>query len=262
MLLLVDAGNSRIKWALAEASANGKLGAWAEYGSIETGEVAQLAPVWDQRSRPRDSPISRILVSNVAGQGLRKELEQVLQAASDLQSVPVCWFASAPAAGGIRNGYRNPAQLGCDRLAAAIGAHALFPQEALIVASCGTATTIDAITADGIFLGGMILPGLSLMTRSLAAHTAQLPQVSLDVKALPPFADNTEDAIASGCMAAQAGAIERSLAVHARNSHGARCVLSGGAASALVSQLSVACSQVDNLVLVGLQVLGQQQQVA
>ena len=61
----------------------------------------------------------------------------------------------------------------------------------------------------GDFLGGMILPGLDMMARALAAGTAQLPHIDARASGLAPFADNTADAIASGCIAAQAGAIER-----------------------------------------------------
>ena len=126
-----------------------------------------------------------------------------------LPTTAIDWFASVPQLAGVRNGYRNPAQLGCDRFAAAIGAHALEPGKALVVATCGTATTIDALSADGDFLGGMILPGLGLMASSLARNTAQLPQIAASGAVPAGFADNTDDAILSGCLSAQAGAIER-----------------------------------------------------
>jgi type III pantothenate kinase len=130
----------------------------------------------------------------------------------------------------------------------------MFPGEALVVATCGTATTVDALTADGRFLGGMILPGLRLMAGALARNTAQLPHVAEDAIVPAIFADNTDDAIASGCMAAQAGAIERAVAAHGK--HGAaRCILSGGAAHLIAPHLSIPHSKVDNLVLVGLQVV-------
>ena len=69
---------------------------------------------------------------------------------------------------GLRNGYRNPAQLGCDRFAAAIGAHALAPGKALIVATCGTATTVDAVTRRRRFPGRDDPAGPGLMAGSLA----------------------------------------------------------------------------------------------
>lgn len=257
MLLLVDAGNTRVKWALLETatlSAVG-LGHWSAFGTVRREDLNKLGDVW------RGTPIARVLISNVAGQAMHDGLEKMLLHAHGLKPVPVVWFQSASEAGGIRNGYRNPAQLGCDRFAAAIGAHALFPQETLLVATCGTATTLDAVTADGRFMGGMILPGLGLMTTSLARNTAQLPQATQSNQTLKSFADNTDDAIISGCLTAQAGAIERAVAALAAEHGAVKCVLSGGAARFIAPHLTVAHQIVDNLVLTGLQVVATQSRV-
>lgn len=245
MLLLIDAGNTRVKWVLV---ANGErtLGRWADAGMVEHAQIRQLCDAWDKRN------IVRVLISNVAGQAMRDMLEQVLLGALGMQPVPLEWFASAPAMAGIRNNYRQPTQLGCDRFASAIAAHALFPRQALVVATCGTATTVDAITADGIFLGGMILPGLGLMATSLAKNTAQLPQVAEMLDVSDPFADHTDAAIVSGCLAAQAGAIERATTAHAKRQGKVQCILSGGAARLIAPHLSVPHTTVDNLVLLGL----------
>ncbi|MEO7580019.1 MAG: type III pantothenate kinase, partial [Massilia sp.] len=160
----------------------------------------------------------------------------------------ITWFAAQETLGGLRNGYRDPAKLGADRFAAAIGARALAPDQALVVATCGTATTIDALSADGRFVGGMILPGLALMASSLAHNTAQLPHVAAS-DALPPvFADNTGDAIVSGCLSAQAGAIERAFRLH----QAGLCILSGGAARFIAPALTAPHRMVDNIVLIGL----------
>jgi type III pantothenate kinase len=254
MLLLVDAGNTRVKWAAIPTGAlheSDMLGRWAASGSVERAQVRQLTDVW------RDLKIARVILSNVAGQAMRDELGQTLLSVLGLKPVPLEWFASVPQLAGIRNAYRNPAQLGCDRFASVIGAHALFPGQPLIVATCGTATTVDAVTADGIFVGGMILPGLGLMASSLAKNTAQLPQVAENLAVSEPFADNTDAAIVSGCIAAQTGAIERAVAAHMLRQgveKGAvQCILSGGAAALIAPHLAVPHRKVDNLVLIGLQ---------
>jgi type III pantothenate kinase len=248
MLLLVDAGNTRIKWALMArtALAGAPLGNWAAYGTVRREDVDQLADVW------RDAKIAHVLVSNVAGRDISDVLENLLLRAAGLKPVPIEWFKSVENLAGVRNAYRNPSQLGADRFAAAIGAHALYPDQALVLATCGTATTVDAISADGVFLGGMILPGLATMAASLAANT-QLPQVAAHIEAVTPFADNTDDAIASGCLAAQVGAIERAVAAHAHQAGGAQCIISGGAAAMIAPHLSIPCHKVENLVLIGLQ---------
>jgi type III pantothenate kinase len=186
--------------------------------------------------------VARAIVSNVAGSAMRERL------ASLLPQVPVEWFASSASRAGLANGYRNPAQLGCDRFAAAIGARALVPGRSLVVATCGTATTIDAVSAGGVFIGGMILPGLGLMASSLAKNTAQLPQVAPGAAPPPQFADNTDDAIVSGCLNAQAGAIERAVAAHRADA----CILSGGAAPWVAPALTISYQLADNIVLAGL----------
>ncbi len=235
MLLLIDAGNTRIKWALAEEHA--APGQWSAAGAVAHAELNHLPAAWQGHA------VRRAVVSNVAGARLRDQLQLMIPATA------IDWFASRAELAGLRNGYRNPAQLGCDRFAAALGARTLEPGKALIVATCGTATTIDALSADGVFLGGMIAPGLGLMAASLARNTAQLPHIEAG-RALPSgFADNTDDAILSGCLAAQAGAIERACALH----RAALCIVSGGAAPFIAPLLASAHRMVDNIVLIGLQ---------
>lgn len=234
MMLLIDAGNTRVKWALVDDDA--ALGSWRAHGAGLHAELDRMAREW--------VGCTRALISNVAGPLLRERIAAALPA-----GIVVEWFASTDERAGLRNGYREPARLGCDRFAAAIGARALAPGQDLIVATCGTATTVDAVRADGLFIGGMILPGLALMASSLARNTAQLPQVAAGRATPPLFGDNTDDAIVAGCLSAQAGAIERAVAGHGAQA----CIVSGGAAPSIAPALKVDHLAVDNIVLVGLQ---------
>ena len=264
MLLLIDAGNTRIKWALAgPAPVAADLGRWTASGAVLHDGIERLAHDWGT------SPVTMVLIANVAGASVQAALVRQLEILQqeriaidpEENAAPVIhWFASTAQVAGVHNRYRMAERLGCDRLAALIGARALLPDQALIVAVCGTATTIDALTASGDFIGGMILPGPALMAASLARHTAQLPAVAAITAVtgqiavatgMRLFADNTEDAITSGCLAAQAGAIERAVAEH----DGAHCLLSGGAAHLVAPRLRAAATLVDNLVLIGLQVV-------
>ncbi|GAB2865917.1 type III pantothenate kinase [Pseudoduganella ginsengisoli] len=244
---LIDAGNTRIKWALAASDA--PLGVWLAYGAVMHADAAQLTEAW-RGAVAAHGAAGKVIVANVAGADRRALLESMLEMAGVAQPSGIDWFASVAERAGVRNGYRTHGQLGCDRFAAAIGAHALVPGQALIVANCGTATTIDAVTADGAFLGGMILPGLGLMATSLARNTAQLPQIAQGGKLPSGFADNTDDAILSGLLAAQAGAIERACALHGAQA----CLVSGGAAQYIAPALGahVPYRLVDNIVLTGL----------
>jgi type III pantothenate kinase len=235
VLLLVDCGNTRVKWALAAPGAG--LGAWTDSGVVLHDEVASLGPRWHAAG------VTRIITANVAGEALAARL------AAEYPPAPLWPFRSQDALGPLRNGYRDSSRLGADRFAAALGAQALQPGATLLVANCGTATTIDLVRADGLFAGGMILPGLSLMAQALGRHTAQLPTVSPEAAGSASFADHTEGAIAAGCMDAQTGAIERAC----RLAPDARLLLSGGAAAAIAPHLAVPYRMVDNIVLIGLQ---------
>ena len=166
MLLLIDAGNTRIKWGIPHKQQvpAPTPPAWLVITSIPHHEIDDLAIAWQQY------PVSKVLISNVAGAEVKARLTTLL-----LQTFPeasVEWFASQAECAGVTNQYLHPQQLGCDRFASAIAAAYLYPQQHLIVATCGTATTVDAVTAQASFEGGMILPGLKLMAESLARNTA------------------------------------------------------------------------------------------
>jgi type III pantothenate kinase len=80
---------------------------------------------------------------------------------------------------GLRVRYRNPHEVGADRVAGAVGAAQRHPAKNLIVVDCGTATTFDVITAEGDYLGGAILPGIGISVEALAGRTAKLPSVEI-----------------------------------------------------------------------------------
>ena len=230
MILCIDSGNSRIKWALHGADG------WLESGVLEHAAVGQLALLSERSAQP-----ARIMLANVAGddpaQAIREALGAWLPALQEVKS--------GAAAGGVVNLYKEPARLGVDRWCALIGARSLVSGPCLVVMA-GTATTIDTLDGEGRFCGGLILPGLELMRRSLARDTAALP---LAAGRHAPWPRCTDDAITSGCLEAQAGAIERAFA---RLPGNASCLLSGGAAGAIAEHLGVPHRQVGNLVLDGL----------
>ncbi|MDP5007774.1 MAG: type III pantothenate kinase [Glaciimonas sp.] len=263
--LFIDAGNTRIKWALLDdpiaPSATPSVPTWSACGSVTHANMAELPVAWSNARALKRSTKLHALISNVAGSAMRLHLEKLLTETFGAD-VTVTWFASEPQLAGIRNAYRDPTQLGCDRFATAIAAHYLFPQQTLLVVTCGTATTIDAISEHGVFVGGMILPGLGTMASSLARNTAQLPLPSetdyLGIAA--HFADNTDDAIVSGCIIAQVGAIEHAITLQERHllrmpqmtTDNVTCILAGGAANYIAPHLSHSYEIVDNLVLIGL----------
>jgi len=230
MILAVDCGNSRLKWGLHEN------GGWREAGAVPVSELARLEKSWK-----KFMPADKVIVANVAGQSMRKRLENLFAR----RSMAPEWVKAKRYECGVTNAYGRPDQLGPDRWAALIGAWSILRAPCLVVAA-GTATTVDVLRGDGRFVGGVILPGLDLMKRSLARGTAQLPFARGRFSAEPR---NTADAIETGCLLAQAGAIERTFAAM---EHGAACVLAGGAARRIARHLSIPVRFVDNLVLEGL----------
>lgn len=80
---------------------------------------------------------------------------------------------------GLNIKYRNPLEVGADRIANAIAGTQLFPGKDLIIVDFGTATTFDVVTAEKEYLGGLILPGLRISMEALEAQTAKLPSVEI-----------------------------------------------------------------------------------
>jgi len=277
--LLIDSGNSRIKWARADC--HGKLGEIgmlqhdADAGLGDTGTLAALRELpWARHSPAAATPHS-IWISNVAGATAAQRIATLLDA---------CWpevarhtITTQFRQCGVSNRYQTPAQLGSDRWAGLIAAHAAYPGEHLLIATCGTATTLECLHADGAFNGGLIVPGWTLMMRALGQHTAQLPTLtveqardSLKRKSAPQgqsegltdhldnaefqgFALETEASISRGCLFAQAGVIERAWQTWSDFLQASvRLILSGGAADAIAPALRIAHTRHDHLVLAGL----------
>jgi type III pantothenate kinase len=261
-MLVIDAGNSFVKWALS--TPEGDLARapqpWIARGQVALSDLECLESAWADLSRP-----GTIIGSCVGGDAVRQTIEQSLNSAWP----PIHWIRSeaisgkvtggaitggaitsgAATSGAIINGYAQPAQLGTDRWAALIGARALLGAQAALVVMCGTATTIDLLTAPGHFTGGVILPGLELMQTVLHERTAALSRYSGHVVAHP---DCTADAIASGCLHAQAGAIERLWHLHRGAHEPLTCLIAGGAAPSIGPFLTVPYQIRADLVLLGL----------
>jgi len=252
-LLLIDAGNSRIKWALALAD-----GTLQHHGALAHADTDD-APDWSGLPTPAGA-----WISNVAGERVAARIDALLD--TRWPALPRTTIRACAQQCGITNGYDTPESLGSDRWAGMIGAHAAFPGEPLLIATFGTATTLEAVRADGRFVGGLIAPGWSLMMRSLGENTAQLPV--LDAPAAggpgthaprPWFATDTRRSISAGCALAQASLVER-MWTELRDEWQApvRLVVSGGAADEVIAVLAAPFTRHDSLVLSGLALIAAQ----
>jgi type III pantothenate kinase len=89
------------------------------------------------------------------------------------------FFLQAGVKTGLRIRYRNPLEVGPDRIANAIAATSLYPDRNLIIIDFGTATTFDVVRAGRDYMGGIILPGLRISMEALEKNTARLPNVEI-----------------------------------------------------------------------------------
>ena len=201
MRLLVDYGNTRLKWALDGSHGIEPGAAFAHAG--HAGEAA-LAGLWSTLPRPQS-----IHVASVVDAAREAALRSALVARFDRE---VEFVRSPPAALGIVNAYREPARLGVDRFLALAAVHAEAARAQVLV-GCGTALTLDALDASGHHLGGLILPSPTLMRRALGVATARVGEAG---GRLVEIAGDTADAAWSGPALAAVAVVERFRAEVAR----------------------------------------------
>lgn len=238
--LLLDGGNSQLKWAWVEN------GTFSEVGRAPYRDLTQLGEEWLQFA---DDDV-KIVGCAVCGSVKKAMVEEQL-------TRPVEWLSSMPQALGIRNHYRRPEEHGSDRWFNALGSRR-FTQNACVVVSCGTAVTTDALTEDNHYLGGTIMPGFHLMKEAMALKTANLNR---PIGKVYPFPTTTPNAIASGMMDAVCGAL---MMMHGRlkdktgEGKPVDIIITGGGAARVVQALPESFVHdnqvkiVDNLVIHGL----------
>jgi len=154
---------------------------------------------------------------------------------------------------GLKVKYRNPHEVGADRIAGAIGATLRRPGQNVIVVDCGTATTLDVVTATGDYLGGAILPGMGISVETLAGRTAKLPTVEI-TRPTTALGRSTIESIQSGVYHGHAGAIRRLIDEISRESFGdaPHAVIGTGGFARLFETEKLFDEIVPELVLLGL----------
>jgi type III pantothenate kinase len=247
MTLLVDIGNSRVKWAWL--SPDGKLS-----GQTAAAHAGWSRQDWGDRLF-NGRQVRRVLAASVADDSIDACL---VAAAQRSGASEVVFVASTREAAGVRNGYDDPELLGVDRWVAAIGAYA-FAGGACVVADVGTAATIDVVSSDGCHLGGYIVPGPALMVASLMDSTSDLGvrhSASGASRADAGLAGNTRDAMERGCRLAVAAFVDRCVADAAATlGLEPRLLVTGGAAAGVLAHLDSPAEHLPDLVLRGLAVL-------
>lgn len=235
MNLCIDQGNSRTKVALFRD--NGKMLKTFMYKSFGSADVERLFALY---------PLSDSIISSVTN------IEpSVVNALHRLSRRFVLFDHNTPVP--IGNTYDTPHTLGQDRLAAAVGANLLCPNENLLIIDAGSAITYDFVSADNVYCGGNIAPGIKMRLTSLRQMTKKLPQVEIEEnQLLPLFGRNTHDAIAAGVVRGIVFEVKGYMRTLSERVEHCRIFVTGGNAPYIVNNLQheVVCEK--SLVLIGL----------
>jgi type III pantothenate kinase len=230
MILVIDVGNTRLKWAwltstgLSDQQAvvhrDAKPGMWT-------------SALFESGQKP-----SRVLVSNVAGPAMAKTLTQL---AKKKFKLTVEFVTATQEFQGLTNGYLDPALLGADRWLGLIGAWTMA-RTALCVVDAGTAVKVDGVDASGQHLGGLLAPGIHMMREALMNRTS-----------------DTIGAVSRGAVFALAGMADRAAEV-IEQSTGARpkLFITGGDAGMITGTMLGHGEIVPDLVLRGLALIAAQ----
>lgn len=240
MQLLIDIGNTRLKWR------------WLRQGQLVPGgtapvpeagsETASFSAMWGEHAAA-----GRVVVSNVAG-------DAIAQALSDWclrhwgRTAELVVAAAEQA--GVINGYRDPAALGVDRWCGLIGARSLTSGPVAVV-SCGTAITVDLLGADGRHQGGVIGPGLATMIQALTGATRGIRMGAAPEGFAAPVGRTTVECVQAGVLAAAAGMVERTLSRAAFPGEG-MILVTGGDADRVAPALDRSARVEADLIFLGL----------
>lgn len=198
MKILIDVGNTRIKWCIEKNSVLEK-GQAIEHKEVEF--IGRLKQAWDMLDAPEI-----LAISSVSHKQLTEQLIDLAKAFWPQTKVIIA--RSLDDGFSVTNAYQQADKLGVDRWLGLIALRHYFPGNSCVV-DCGTAITIDVLNEQGQHLGGVISPGLQLMKHALFKGTENL--YSIDRKFSAGLSDFTESAIYSGTLFAATGLIEKVL---------------------------------------------------
>ena len=240
--LLIDAGNTNLKWSWLDGGVISAPGA----ASHRVSSIDSIA----RRHWGDHDPPARVFAANVSGREVESALETWTHEAWQL--VPE--FVRPVREGyGVTNGYDDPVQLGVDRWLTLVAVRSRAAGAACIVDS-GTATTVDVMNRHGVHLGGLILPGIDLMRGALLDRT-RIPRVEA-VGETAFWGAGTAPAVASAARQATAGLVERAMDRATRDlGERPRLILTGGGAVGLAALLEQPHEILSGLVMDGLRVL-------
>ena len=240
-MLLVDIGNTRIKWSVLRGDKLGRQKALEHAGLTARDLERQLFAT---------RGITRVVAASVASVRLNRLLAATCRRKTGL----TCEFvASARNAAGLTTRYKEPWRLGVDRFMAVIAAYHIARARGACVVDLGTAMTVDLVDPLGVHLGGAIIPGPELMVGSVLKNTVGIARrASGAAQAKGMFALDTRAAIEQGARYAAAAVIDRAVSEAQRVLQRTPLVLlTGGAAVQIEPLLHCSYVSVPDLVLRG-----------
>lgn len=233
MLLSVDIGNSRVKWALFEGR------------ECKHSGVSEEEPVYVIKSLFDQYPeISALILSSV-----RKDLDvDMMPVPETIHHIILDHETEIP----LTNLYQSPKTLGRDRLALAVAATALFPGRNNLVIDAGTCLTMDLVTEKGEFIGGTISPGIKLRLKSMADGTGNLPYIDFKGEEAEQIGKNTKDCMLSGAVNGMLNEVSGTISLMQRQFNRLNILITGGDMKIFDSRLKSDIFADPNLVLRGL----------
>lgn len=241
--LELDLGNTRVKWRLLQADKVIARGAAAH--SVG----ADVESLWRTIQVPADAVIAAVYVASVASQALTQSLLEYCRSVWRLEAKVA---RVSQQAAGVINGYSDYQRLGVDRWLAVLAASQKANGAQLIV-DCGSAVTVDLLTADRRHLGGYIVPGLRLMRRALLQDTADVKVGELATIGDCGPGSDTQAAVAHGLPLMVAGLVSAAWQrLSAQESESVSIWVTGGDGELLLSLMPAGAVYCQDLVLDGL----------
>ncbi|MGI9259209.1 MAG: type III pantothenate kinase [Gammaproteobacteria bacterium] len=244
MTVVLDIGNARMKWGLAEdqvvSSTDSVL-----HGVLEEDAIGRFISAFPGGA-------DRVVATNVAVPSLGQRVSDAVRVAWNSE---VEWVTTSRSLLGVTCAYDEPERMGSDRWVAIIAAHDAS-KEAVCVIDAGTAVTFDAVDASGQHLGGLIMAGPRLAAAALDRRTSNIgetPPSEAPAKGTAVFGRSTDAAVANGAMLALSAALSKAIEIVARElGTSPGVVLAGGEAMGLLPWLETEVQYREHLVLEGL----------
>ena len=241
-MLVIDLGNSALKWGLWQADQLVEHGAHI----YDAGKLERLL----DNNMPNILAQKEVVICSVASDTLNQQMSRWF--IKHWQVAPK-FLATQSQQLGVVNAYEDYRQLGVDRWVAMVAAFNKYRQ-AVCVVDCGTAITLDIVDEKGKHQGGLIMPGVHLMERALLKGAEGIAKVQGELNEL---STNTASAVSSGCMQLTSAGLTQLVQHYVSKYSSLLCVVIGGDAEKLMQDIKSDCVHDKYLILYGLKLISQ-----